>query len=110
MYAIIKIGKKQYKIEKNKNTITEKINKNIGEKIKINYKNIILLYYKKKILYKKKDLKKYIIKLNIIKQIKSKKINIIKFKRRKNYKRKYGHRQKYTIIKPTLINNKKYGT
>ncbi len=109
MYAIIKINNKQYKVKKKQNILTEKISKKIGKKFLIKNKNIILLYYKNKILYKKKDIKNFKIKIKILNQIKKKKINIIKFKRRKNYKKKYGHRQKLTEIKIEYIKNK-YGS
>ncbi len=109
MYAIIKIKKKQYIIKKNQHILIEKINKKIGKNFFIKTKNIIFIYFKKKILYKKEDIKFFKIKIKILDQIKKKKINIIKFKKRKNYKKKYGHRQKLTKIQVKYI-KKTYGT
>ncbi len=96
MYAIIEIGSKQYKIKKKQNIIVEKINKNIGKKIKL---KIILIFTKKNKIIIGKKIKKYIVIAKIKKHIKNKKIKIIKFKRRKNYKKKKGHKQKLTILK-----------
>ncbi len=108
MYAIIETGGKQFKIKKNNKIKVEKIKKNIGEIIKL---KIIMLFNKKnKIIINKKDKNKYLILAKIKKHIKDKKINIIKFKRRKNYKRKIGHRQNLTILKIISIKEKKNGS
>lgn len=40
----------------------------------------------------------------IEREFKGEKIDIIKFKRRKNYRRKIGHRQRYMKVKVTSIN------
>ncbi len=107
MYAIIETGGKQFKIKKNYIIKVEKINKNVGEIIKL--KTIILFNKKNKIIINKNK-EKYLILAKIKKHIKDKKINIIKFKRRKNYKRKIGHRQKLTILKILSIKEKTNGS
>ena len=43
------------------------------------------------------------VKAEIVDQVKGEKIYVFKFKRRKNYRRKTGHRQKYTEIKITCV-------
>ncbi len=108
MYAIIQIGGKQYKIKKGDNINIEKINLPVGKNFFL--KNIIMLYHKKKIIFNKKNTSHYKIKAKIIKHIKNKKIKIIKFKRRKHYKKIMGHRQKLTKIKIKSIKIKKNGT
>ncbi len=107
MYAIIETGGKQYKIKKGDYIITEKTKKKENEKII--FKKVILIFYKNKIINKKK-IKKFIIKGKIIKNIKNKKIKILKFKRRKHYKKILGHRQKLQKIKICSIKKKLYGT
>ncbi len=104
MYAIIETGGKQYKIKKGDYISIEKTKKKENEKI--TFKNIILIFKNKKIINKKKKLKKFIIKGKIIKNIKNKKIRIIKFKRRKHYKKTLGHRQKLQRIKIYSIKKK----
>ncbi len=104
MYAIIINGGKQYKIKTGKKILLEKINKPIGQKIKL--KKIIVLFNKKNIFYKKKTLNLFTIKAKIISHIKDKKIKIIKFKKRKNYTKTQGHRQKLTQIQILSIKKK----
>ncbi len=43
------------------------------------------------------------VKAKVLSQAKDKKIDVIKFKRRKNYRRTYGHRQPYTLVQVTGI-------
>ncbi len=95
MYAIIETGGKQYKITIGSNIVIEKTNKHK----KIIFKKIILIFDKKKIITNKKKINSYIIKGKIIKNIKNKKIKILKFKRRKHYKKTSGHRQKLQKVK-----------
>lgn len=104
MYIIFSKKNKQYTINENKFVKIDLIHSKIGEKIKVN-----------DILYFKNDDNQIIgnpiiqnIELNfeVIKHIKDKKKLILKFKRRKNYLKKTGHRQKYTLIKLIAINNK----
>ncbi len=109
MYAIIRIGSKQYKIREKSKIIIDKINKKIGKQIKFKYKEIILIYKNNKIYFLKKDLINFKITAKIISHIKNKKIKILKFKRRKHHKKKIGHRQKYTKIEIKKI-GKKNGT
>ncbi len=104
MYAIIETGGKQYKIKKGDYIVTEKTKKKKNEKII--FKKIILIFKNDKIINKKKKLKNFIIKGKIIKNIKNKKIKILKFKRRKHYKKTIGHRQKLQKIKICSINKK----
>ncbi len=101
MYAIVESGGKQFKIKKKEIITVEKINKKIGEKIKL---NIIMLFKKNKKIIIGKKLNNYCIIGKIKKHIKNKKIKIIKFKRRKNYLRIKGHRQKFTLLKIKSIN------
>ncbi|WP_343189322.1 50S ribosomal protein L21 [Buchnera aphidicola] len=104
MYAIFINGGKQYKAKKGKYLILEKINKEKGSKIIL--KNILMIKKKKKIFIGKPILLKSLIKATIISHNKKKKIQIIKFKRRKHYKKKQGHRQPYTKIQINNIINK----
>ncbi len=96
MYAIIESGGKQFNIKKKEKITVEKINKKIGEKIKL---KIIILFKKNNEIILGKKLKNYQIIAKIKKHIKNKKIKVIKFKRRKNYLRIKGHRQQLTILK-----------
>jgi len=82
-YAVIKTGGKQYKVTENQELLIERI-KDKGEKDKIEFDD--LLSGKK-------------VKATILKEEKGDKISIVKFQKRKRYRRKTGHRQNYHRIK-----------
>lgn len=104
MYLIFSNNNKQYTIDKKKNIKIDFIKSKVGDNFKINN----ILYIKDKensIIGSPYILNKEII-CEVVKHIKDKKNTILKFKRRKNYLKKKGHRQKYTIIKLISIVNK----
>jgi large subunit ribosomal protein L21 len=100
MFAIIKSGSKQFKVSPGQEIFVEKL--------PLNEKDI---YVFDKVLAIEKDdktsilgtpfLKDVKIKAQIIKQGKAKKIIVAKFKKRKKFRLKKGHRQLYTKL---LIN------
>jgi large subunit ribosomal protein L21 len=83
-FAIIVAGGKQYKVKEGQEILVEKI-PGKKEKDKIEFKDLL---HNKKVLAT-------ILKL----EEKGEKVNIFKFRPRKRYRRKTGHRQIYTRIK-----------
>ena len=96
VYAVIETGGKQYKVSRNDIIKIEKIPGNVGEMVE--FKNIRLLNAGDDLKFEDKDLSEASVKGKIISQEKDKKIIVFKFKRRKNYKRKQGHRQHITRV------------
>ena len=98
MFAIIKTGGKQYKIKENDTIFVEKLKNKKGDKIDI--KDVLLLSNdEKNIKIGTPFLKGITIKAEVLEQKKNKKVIVFKKKRRKNYKRKNGHRQNITVLK-----------
>ncbi len=100
MYAVAEIGGKQYILEKGDTIVVEKIPKDVNSEIVID----------KVLLYRADDesdikigfpyLENVRIEAEIINQIKSEKIIVLrKGNAKKNWRRKYGHRQQLTILK-----------
>ncbi|MAZ80233.1 MAG: 50S ribosomal protein L21 [Rickettsiales bacterium] len=103
MLAVIETGGKQYNVSTDQKIIVEKLAGNVGDKLKI----------EKVLLKKDKDNKStlgnpYIsgsyVDVEICKTFKDKKIIIFKKRRRKNSRRKNGHRQMKSLIKILSIN------
>ncbi|VFP83733.1 50S ribosomal protein L21 [Buchnera aphidicola] len=103
MYAIFLDRNKQYKVKFGEIIKLEKMNLKIGEIII--FKQIILLSNNKEISIGQPILKNVYIEGSVYKHGRDKKIKIIKFNRRKHYKKNQGHRQYYTKVK---IKNIKY--
>ncbi|HIH2762700.1 MAG TPA: 50S ribosomal protein L21 [Candidatus Azoamicus sp. MARI] len=104
MYIIFSNKNKQYTINKNKFVKIDLIKSNIGDKIII--KDILYFKDEEKNIAGNPFIENTELTFEVIKHIKDKKTMILKFKRRKNYLKKTGHRQKYTMLKLILINNK----
>lgn len=103
MYAIIQNGGKQYKVEVGDTIRTEKIDSKVGEKIEL--KDVLLIRDEDRVLIGKPYLSGAKVIAEISEQRRGKKIVIGKFKRRKGYRRKAGHRQEYTklLIKEIIV-------
>lgn len=96
MYAIIQSGSRQYKIEVGDTIRTEKIDSKAGERIEL--KEVLLIKDEDKVLVGRPILSGARIIAEVKEQGRGKKIVIGKFKRRKGYRRKAGHRQDYTKL------------
>jgi len=102
MYAIVDIGGRQEKVEKGSTLVINRIDKKEGSTAKLNY-----------VLFAKKD-KSYLIgtphikgasvECDVVSHTRGKKITVFKYKRRKSYRRKIGHRQDQTVLKVKEIN------
>jgi large subunit ribosomal protein L21 len=97
MYAIIKTGGKQYKVSPGDIISVEKLAGNIGDKVNID--DVLMIGGDKGPKIGSPTIKGAKVSGVITDQRRGKKINILKYKRRKGYKRKQGHRQLYTQIK-----------
>lgn len=99
MYAIIATGGKQYKVEKDLIINVEKLEANVGDKINLD----VLMISDDKGVKLADDLKKAQVEAEVVEHGKGKKINIFKYKAKKNIRKRQGHRQPYTAIKITAI-------
>ena len=107
MKAIIKTGGKQYKVSAGDKIFIEKINNNIGEKI--TFDDILMLSDEEQTILDSSVLNSAKVDAKIVNQTKGKKIEIVKFKRRKHYRRRAGHRQKYTMVEITDVRSSQSG-
>ncbi len=96
MYAVIKSGGKQYKVEEGSKILVEKIDVPVGDEVQLN--NVLLASKEGEALLDKSVLQKVKVLGVVTKQDKGKKIIVFKKKRRKDYKKTRGHRQYYTQI------------
>lgn len=98
MYAIIENGGKQYKISKGDVVNLEKIeNVNSGEVIQLN--SVVFFSDGEKIKIGKPYLNEIIVEAQVLGETKGEKNIIFKKRKREQYQKKTGHRQKYTQVK-----------
>ena len=105
MFAILKTGGKQYKVKENDIIFVEKLSNKKDDSVKLN-EILLLSNDDKKIEIGTPILKNVSINAKILEQKKLKKVIVFKKKRRKNYKRKMGHRQNITVLKILKIESK----
>lgn len=98
MYAIIQTGGKQYRVEKGETIEIERLSSEEGA---IQFDEVLLFNDGKATYVDAPYLSKCLVKGEVIGNIKGPKVVSFKYKRRKNYHRKVGHRQKYLSVKIT---------
>lgn len=96
MYAIVEIGGKQIKVEKDQKVYVNRLEGKEGSKV--TFDNILLLDDAGKIVLGTPSVKGAAVEAKIIKHLKDDKVIVFKKKRRKGYKVKNGHRQFLTQI------------
>ncbi len=97
MYAIVSSGGKQYKVQKGEILRVEKISGDIGASV--SFDKILMFSDGENVNIGQPALEKVLVNGHIVEQDKAKKIIVFKYKRRKRYRRKQGHRQQYTAVK-----------
>ena len=102
MYAIIISGGRQYKIEEGEEVLFEKIKGNPGDKVDLG--EVIFLSKNGDKVLEKEELANVKVKGEIVEQTKDDKIIVFKYKPKKGYRRKQGHRQHLTKIRVEDIN------
>ncbi len=96
MLAVIKTGGKQYLVKKGDKIKVEKLKGKEGSEI--NFTDVLLIQKEKETIIGKPIIKDAKVVAKILEQGKGKKIIIFKYKAKKRYKKKAGHRQPFTGI------------
>ena len=96
MYAIVEIGGKQVKVEKDQKVFLNRLEGKEGSKV--TFDNILLLDNSGKVILGTPSIKGAAVEAKILKHLKDDKVIVFKKKRRKGYKVKNGHRQLLTEI------------
>jgi len=97
MYAIISSGGKQYKVEQDETLRVEKLQGEVGDQI--SFEKVLAFSDGETIRAGTPVLDDVSVQGHIVEHGRSRKIIVFKYKRRKRYRRKQGHRQHYTAIK-----------
>lgn len=101
MYAVIKTGGKQYRVQKDDIIEVEKLELQEGQSIKLD--QVLLIGGEGKAKIGSPLVAGASVSATVVKQKKDDKIIVFKKKRRQNYRRKNGHRQNLTVLKITAI-------
>ena len=99
MYAVIVTGGKQYKVSEGDTLFVEKI-----EGAAVTFDQVLMVGEGEDVKVGAPTVAGATVEANIVKNGKAKKIYVFKMKRKKNERKKKGHRQPFTKVEITKIN------
>ena len=96
MYAVVNSGGKQYKVQKGEVLKVEKISGDVGNSV--TFDRVLMFSDGENVSIGQPVLDGVSVEGHIVEQGKAKKIIVFKYKRRKRFRRKNGHRQEFTAV------------
>jgi large subunit ribosomal protein L21 len=99
MYAIVKTGGKQYRVERGQKLLVERLSAKEGASVALEP----ILYRSEEAVFDAKGLAKVKVTAKVIAHERGEKLRVFKFKPKRGYKRRTGHRQELTRIEVTEI-------
>jgi large subunit ribosomal protein L21 len=99
MYAIVKTGGKQYRVERGQQLLIERLPVEEGADVALEP----ILYRSEEAVFDKAGLEKVKVTAKVLAHVRGEKLRVFKFKPKRGYKRRNGHRQSLTRIEVTDI-------
>ena len=96
MYAVVNSGGKQYKVQQGQVLRVEKIPGDVGNPV--TFERVLMFSDGDNVSIGQPALEDIVVEGHIVEQGKAKKIIVFKYKKRKRYRRKKGHRQEFTAV------------
>lgn len=101
MYAVVKTGGKQHRVREGDLIRVEKLDGDVGSTI--TFDHVLMVAGGEEARIGTPMVEGASVEAEIVQQTRSKKVLVFKKKRRKNYRRMYGHRQPYTHLRVNKI-------
>jgi large subunit ribosomal protein L21 len=98
-YAVIETGGKQYKVEKGTSLLVDRLSAKEGEKVALRP----VLFRDKEVVAGAKDLEKVKVEATVAEHLRGPKIKVFKYKPKKGYRRRAGHRSELTKLEVTEV-------
>jgi large subunit ribosomal protein L21 len=99
MYAIVKTGGKQYRVERGQRLLVERLAADEGANVALEP----ILYRSEEAVFDKAGLESVKVTAKVLAHVRGEKLRVFKFKPKRGYKRRTGHRQELTQIEVTEI-------
>ena len=99
MYAIVKSGGKQYRVEQGQRLLVERLAAPAGDDVSLEP----VLYRSDDVVFDKAALQEVTVTAKVLAHVRGEKLRVFKFKPKRGYKRRTGHRQDLTQIEVTGI-------
>ena len=101
MYAVFKTGGKQYRASQGEKLRVERLEAEVGDSVE--FDQVLLVGEGADIKIGKPTVAGGKVAATVTAQGKGRKVSVVKFRRRQNYKRQHGHRQYFTEVEITSI-------
>jgi large subunit ribosomal protein L21 len=98
-YAVIESGGKQYKVEKGTSLLVDRLSKKEGEVVALR----AVLFRDKEVVAEPKELEKVKVEAKVAEHLRGPKIKVFKYKPKKGYRRRAGHRSELTRLEVTEL-------
>jgi large subunit ribosomal protein L21 len=98
-YAVIETGGKQYKVEKGTSLLVDRLSAKEGDKVALRP----VMFRDKEVVAGGKELEKVKVEATVSEHLRGPKIKVFKYKAKKGYRRRAGHRSELTKLEVTEI-------
>jgi large subunit ribosomal protein L21 len=98
-YAVIETGGKQYKVEKGTSLLVDRLDARQGDKVALR----AVMFRDKEVVAEPKELEKVKVEATVADHLRGPKIKVFKYKPKKGYRRRAGHRSELTRLEVTEL-------
>jgi large subunit ribosomal protein L21 len=98
-YAVIESGGKQYKVEKGTSLLVDRLSAKEGDKVALRP----VMFRDKEVVAGAKELEKVKVEATVTEHLRGEKIKVFKYKPKKGYRRRAGHRSELTKLEVTEV-------
>jgi len=99
MYAVVESGGKQYKVEEGTSLLVDRLDAKEGDKVALR----AVMFRDGEVLVAPKELEKVKVEATVAEHLRGPKIKVFKYKAKKGYRRRAGHRSELTKLEVTSV-------
>jgi large subunit ribosomal protein L21 len=99
MYAVVETGGKQYRVEKGTSLLVDRLSAKEGDKVSLRP----VMFRDKEVIAEPKELEKVTVEAKVAEHLRGPKIKVFKYKPKKGYRRRAGHRSELTKLEVTEV-------
>lgn len=99
MYAVIETGGKQYKVEQGTSLLVDRLDAKQGDKVSLR----AVMFRDADVVTGSKELEKVKVEATVAEHLRGPKIKVFKYKAKKGYRRRAGHRSELTKLEVTSL-------
>jgi large subunit ribosomal protein L21 len=99
MYAVVETGGKQYKVEQGTSLLVDRLDAKEGDKVALR----AVMFRDSDVIAAPKELEKVKVEAKVAEHLRGPKIKVFKYKAKKGYRRRAGHRSELTKLEVTSL-------